>query len=702
MAFFRRDTKAGKRSFLARLSSDTAGNVFAMTAAAVVPMIGVVGGAVDASRLYLTRTRLQAACDAGVLAIRKAMPTAAYTTDAENRGVAMFNFNFQDRDFGTTGTDFDPSGDATGKVSATALTTVPMTLMQVFGMASKSLSVTCSADIQIPNIDVVFVLDVTGSMANELGDTGQTRIVALRAAAKTFYQTLAAQMATSGANAGQVRYGFVPYDQTVRVTDLFKASPNTALGEASLSNLADTMTVQSRVANMTTGSSSGSGQWVVDTSQSATTYTQQYRGDQAKATQPYENVNGGNYKISNNDCGMYGMNQSFNINGNNGGTNVTMFPRTSFPGQGVGDSVLFIPQGSSVAQVAQPTTGTSMTRITFARKSGSWEDDDGAKINQFQKCERTVTHTKYKRSSSGFRFTNWTYKPITFDVSAYKTGTAIQYINAIDNNYDVDVSGSYDPVQLRALTDQSGLTSTSTTWNGCIEERDTVAVNSFNPIPGGAFDLNWLLAGTTDATKWRPVMRDLTYDRNQRAELTTTGAKSRPATSCPAASVRNLNAMTQTAFDNYIDTLEPGGLTYLDVGMIWGLRLIAPQGMFGYRNLTGPNGGQISRHIIFLTDGDPVSSGDTYSAYGVEDMAKRITLGLTDSAATLHARRFKALCDGMRGTVSIWAIALDTSVASNLSACADTGRAFEADDADDLNDAFRNIANQIADLRLVQ
>jgi Flp pilus assembly protein TadG len=699
MAFFKRRSATG---FLARLARDKGGNVLAITAAAVIPMIGVVGGAIDASRLYMVRSRLQAACDSAVLAGRKAMTTTVYDTVAQTRAAAMFNSNYKDTDFQTSGAGFSAAADASGRLNGTATKTIPMTLMKMFGFGSTTATVQCSADIQIPNIDVVFVLDVTGSMASSLGST--TRIQALKDAAKSFYQTLATQMAANGTNAGQVRYGFVPYDQTVRVTDLFKSSPNTGLGQASLSNIADTMTVQSRVANMTTGSGGGSsGDWVVDTSVTPTVYVQQYRGNDSDSLRPYTSVNGGNYKMSNNDCDWYSANQSFNISSSGGGsTDVTLYPYNSYPGNGVGYSVLYIPQGSTVAQTSEPTSGSSYVKITFSRDSGTWEDNNGGQINHYQKCKRNVTHTTYKRSTNGFRFTNWTYKPITVDVSSYKTGAPLRYIGSLNSHYEVDTAGSYDPIQLAALTDQSGLYASNAYWNGCVEERDTVAASSFSPIPANAFDLNWLLAGTSDQTKWRPVMQPLTYDRSQIANRTTTSNYSKATTSCPDASVRNLNPMTQTEFNTYIDTLEPGGNTYLDVGMIWGLRLIAPQGMFGYRNLTGPNGGQISRHIIFLTDGEPVSRGDTYSAYGVEDMAGRITGSTGLPAASLHAARFQALCDGMRGTVSIWAIALSTSVGGNLQSCADPGRAYQADDATQLNAAFQNIARDIADLRLVQ
>ncbi|HEU4650982.1 MAG TPA: TadE/TadG family type IV pilus assembly protein, partial [Croceibacterium sp.] len=157
------DTRADA-GILRKLLSDTKGNVLAITAAATIPMLGVIGGAVDISRVYLVKSRVQAACDSAVLAGRKAMTTLTYTTAAQTRARNMFNFNFQDADYGTTSTTFTTTANAQGVVSGTASTTVPMVLMNVLGVQPTGVSVTCSADIQIPNIDVVFVLDVTGSM----------------------------------------------------------------------------------------------------------------------------------------------------------------------------------------------------------------------------------------------------------------------------------------------------------------------------------------------------------------------------------------------------------------------------------------------------------------------------------------------------------------------------------------------------------
>jgi hypothetical protein len=60
---------------LARLLRDGAGNTLAMVAAALLPLIGLLGGGIDMGRGYLSQSRLQQACDAGVLAARKRLGT---------------------------------------------------------------------------------------------------------------------------------------------------------------------------------------------------------------------------------------------------------------------------------------------------------------------------------------------------------------------------------------------------------------------------------------------------------------------------------------------------------------------------------------------------------------------------------------------------------------------------------------------------
>ena len=53
--------------FLCRLAHDASGNTLALLAAGLFPLLALVGGGVDMGRNYLAQSRLQQACDAGVL-----------------------------------------------------------------------------------------------------------------------------------------------------------------------------------------------------------------------------------------------------------------------------------------------------------------------------------------------------------------------------------------------------------------------------------------------------------------------------------------------------------------------------------------------------------------------------------------------------------------------------------------------------------
>lgn len=694
--------KSQKRTgVFSRLLHDTTANVLIITAAGVVPMILMAGSAIDVSRIYLAKSRLQAACDSGVLAGRKAMTTVTYTSNAKARAEAMFNFNYEDADYRATGTSFAAVADADGRLTADAVTTIPMLVMDIAGFEETQLAVTCSADIQVPNIDIVFVLDVTGSMDETIG--GVRKIDSLKTATIGFYDSIAASMV--GNTRSRVRYGFVPYSQVVNGSELFVSSPNfDDLGQLPLTHLITNNPIQSRVANFTTAVSGG---WIVDPAAVPTTFDQTFasgNGNTAvRSRQPDQAASPTGTVMSTNDCDNYSSNLSFSID-NSTALQVWFPMRTSWPGDaGIGNTILYKPEGSNNWQAAEPTTGNSYTRASFARVSGTWTDNNGSQTNNYRTCTRRVTHTRYIRQQ-GFRFTNWTYQPVTLNVPNYRARTPLTYVSAINTaTAVVPTSGAYNMVQLAQQTNMTGLTTSTTTWNGCLIERPTTPATNFAPIPAAATDLDYLSGGTTDALRWRPMMIDLTWLRTGTANQTTTNDNSRPGNACPSASMRNLREYSdRSTFTSYVNSLSPNGNTYLDVGMIWGLRLIAQQGMFTERNLTGPNGGQISRHIIFLTDGVPVSSATSYSAYGTEQTERRVTGSTGVDAATLHSRRFQALCDAERGRVSIWAIGFGTTVTGNLTNCADSGRALQANNTTELNNAFARIANEVADLRLVE
>jgi hypothetical protein len=220
----RRAVKSGvrtERSFLMSLLRSRKGNVLPIVAAGLIPMAAMVGGAVDMSRAYMVKARLQQACDAAVLAGRRAMAQGNYTS--ANRATArdFFDVNFRDGFQGTKDLTFvstNPNGSS--RVEGEAFVNVPTTIMGMFGKEVIPVEAECEAELNVSNSDITFVLDTTGSMSGYISTGGgsfERRIEALRSAVISFYDTLAS--ASAGSNA-RVRYGFVPYSVTTNVGEL--------------------------------------------------------------------------------------------------------------------------------------------------------------------------------------------------------------------------------------------------------------------------------------------------------------------------------------------------------------------------------------------------------------------------------------------------------------------------------------------------
>ncbi len=228
------------RGFLAQLAKNESGNALAIMTAAMIPLIGMVGGALDISRIYLTRTKLQTACDAGVLAARQ-QASGTLSADNRTRGTQFFNFNFPAGTMGSNNTTFTLTQNATNtqRVDGTAATRIPATLMRVFGQENFNVSVRCDAERDIGHNDVMVVIDVTGSMLCDTGSnctannsasgvarfSGQamteptipstSKIANLRTGISGLYNAV-----ISSDPSVVTRYGIVPYSMTVNVGHL--------------------------------------------------------------------------------------------------------------------------------------------------------------------------------------------------------------------------------------------------------------------------------------------------------------------------------------------------------------------------------------------------------------------------------------------------------------------------------------------------
>ena len=179
---------------------------------------------------------------------------------------------------------------------------------------------------------------------------------------------------------------------------------------------------------------------------------------------------------------------------------------------------------------------------------------------------------------------------------------------------------------------------------------------------------------------------------------------------CPA-SAANFKEVDTTAptvvptwLDTYVNSLVAEGATYHDIGMIWGGRLANPNGMFANNvNADSTKYPSVSRHVIFMTDGIMEPNYTVYSAYGGEYWDNRVAPSGTDSNGLkpYHNNRFLAVCNKVKNMgYTIWMISFGTSLTTEMTTCASAGRAYYAADTTALNNTFKFIAGQVADLRI--
>jgi Flp pilus assembly protein TadG len=299
----------------------------------------------------------------------------------------------------------------------------------------------------------------------------------------------------------------------------------------------------------------------------------------------------------------------------------------------------------------------------------------------------TITYTE----GSGATFAWWIHEPNVYDTSVYKTGSTTV------------------PLPTRV----PGTTTTATAWNGCIEERDTddniTSATGFT-IPSGAHDLDIDLIPTQPEHKWRPMWLQTlywpssgTYSTADSNDISMTALLDSNSRACPTEA-KVLQTWTRTDFDTYIDSLNPVGYTYHDIGMIWGARMISNGGIFGADNPDTFNGMPVARHIIYMTDGLLDTDRYAYTAYGIEDIDERVTGGTFSEQDARHRQRFRMICNAAKGkNVSIWVIAFATTATAELTECASNSNQISTiSNRDALIAKFREIGNNIGALRLTQ
>ncbi len=631
-----------KRGFLQRLARDARGNALAITAACMIPIAAAIGGGVDMSRAYLAKARLNQACDAASLAGRRAMTNEDVAT-AEPEALKFFNFNFPQGTMQTAAFVPKVTHPDTGVIRVEAATTVPTSVMKIFGFKEIPISVECDATQNFNNIDIVLVLDVTGSMGDPID--GVDKINSLKTAVMALYDELSTAQTQLNSQGLRIRYGIVPYSASVNVGYLVRAK--------NASYIATSHPYQSRVAN-----------WGTET------YIDHYDTTSSPSSATVGPVT---------TTKTNKRNACIALNG----TAVT---------------------GPTSTVSGNTTTTTTVTKTVVATHSTSSGNSNGTCTIKTTTKTDTVVSTTTPVYATRPLFLNWTYGPTT----SYDT-TLAQYVTGASVTTQTGSNGA----------------NVSSSWNGCIEERETVptitatSATGTSDIPSGAWDLNIDMIPTGDQkTKWAPQWNKIIYPPKL-PNPSTNNSSSNPTSYCPVEAKR-LAVMTRNQLDTYVNTLSPVGNTYHDIGMIWGARFISSNGIFGDDNPTsylkpGASGTAqpVSKYIVFMTDGTLEPDSSIYATYGVETLDQRIKGGTYNTAVTggngsdlekRHSKRFLMACNAAKsGGATIYTVAFGLSSPAALTSCASSAdQALYSANGTDLKDKFKMIGKQIGALRLAK
>ncbi|MGE0233726.1 MAG: pilus assembly protein TadG-related protein [Flavobacteriaceae bacterium] len=195
---------ANKTGLFTRFASDTRGNVAIIFGIALLPLIAMAGAALDFSSAYNARAKLQVAADAAALAAtrnygkswaqRKQIATDAFNQNLQAlRSLDNVQFNIVD--------------EGNSHV-VTASATEPTSLLGIVGIKHVPVAVDAVAMTPVASLEVVMVLDNTGSMSSS------SKISILRESAENFVDMMETAAAIPGKT---IKIGLVPFTTMVRV-----------------------------------------------------------------------------------------------------------------------------------------------------------------------------------------------------------------------------------------------------------------------------------------------------------------------------------------------------------------------------------------------------------------------------------------------------------------------------------------------------
>ncbi len=222
-----------------------------------------------------------------------------------------------------------------------------------------------------------------------------------------------------------------------------------------------------------------------------------------------------------------------------------------------------------------------------------------------------------------------------------------------------------------------------TDWGGCVMARGSVRDrNDAEPV--------------NDVTRWDGYLWPSDRNNNWPPVRSYKG----PNEDCPVELLPLTAAKATVAAK--IDEMFSDGITHINVGLVWGWRVLSPSEPFtqgvAYDNE------DYNKAIVLMTDGENTFSSSSFGAYGYLGESRLGTTRSSTAESTLDSRTTE-VCNAIKAE-GILIYTITFQVSSNTSRnlmrnCAtDTSKYFDSPNAETLTQTFRAIGKELSNLRI--
>ena len=203
-----------------RWRANERGNIAIIFALSIIPILSIVGVAVDTQMTLTQKNKVQAVIDSAVIFGSRAMQAGAsrteVTQDVTSYVTALLKQQSNSLDCAPVALEY---ADDAEDINASIFCSQPTTLSNVFGQTKMNFRVRSGSTYGIGKVEVAFVFDVSGSMGNS-GKMADLKAAALDAVDALLPATYDAS------ESDDVRLAMTSYDSMVNAGDYFRDVTN--------------------------------------------------------------------------------------------------------------------------------------------------------------------------------------------------------------------------------------------------------------------------------------------------------------------------------------------------------------------------------------------------------------------------------------------------------------------------------------------